>query len=87
MGRLASHLVARTGGSAMHARLKLTLETLRVRTFATTPAPRDETDDDDCGECTEATRCTDWTRCTRCTWPSCIRTEDDGPDCLPGTVA
>ncbi|HEX6748767.1 MAG TPA: hypothetical protein VF092_15830 [Longimicrobium sp.] len=71
----------------MHERLTLTLEALRVRTFATTPAPHGETDDDDCGECTEATRCTDWTRCTRCTWPSCIATEDDGPDCLPGTVA
>ena len=73
----------------MHTRLKLTLEALRVRTFATTPAPgpAEEADDDGCGECTEATRCTDWTRCTRCTWPSCIRTGDDGPDCLPGTVA
>lgn len=73
----------------MHAKLKLSLDALRVRTFVTTPAPEhggDEADDDACGECSDLTQCSDWTRCTRCTWPTCIRTGDDGPDCLPGTV-
>lgn len=72
----------------MHAKLKLSLDALRVRTFATAPAHgEDGADDDPCGECSDLTQCSDWTRCTRCTWPTCIRTGDDGPDCLPGTVA